>query len=363
MERGILSGLAAFRWVGWAWMATVLLLARDELVRSWLAVGLVGLALVLTIATTVLLRTRPLSLTRPALIAAELATGMALVLCDGWAYGRGHAFSTSQSLGVAWPLAGVLNVGVTSGAVPGTVAGVLMGGARLGATVVNGTALDELTGQRVLSLASSFVLYAMAGGVSGYVAGLLRRAERQVSAAQAREEMARHLHDGVLQTLTVVERRAEDPTLVRLAREQQRELREYLRGLRGAGSGLAAELRSAAARHEDVYGGRVEVVVADDLHALSPEHTAAVAGAVGEAMTNAGKHAGAQRITVYLEPADAPYRVFCSVKDDGPGFDVVAVEEGSGLTHSVRERITELGGRVEVESAPGAGTEVRLWVP
>src|SRR5688572_14461096 len=115
MQRGILSGLAAFRWAGWAWMATVLVVARGDLRLPVLAVALVGAALALTATLTLLLRRRPLLLTRPATVAVEVALGVALIAADGLVYGRGHAFSTSQSLGVAWPLSGVLAAGTIFG--------------------------------------------------------------------------------------------------------------------------------------------------------------------------------------------------------------------------------------------------------
>ena len=109
------------------------------------------------------------------------------------------------------------------------------------------------------------MLYALAGGVAGYAVVKLREAERQISTVQAREEVARTLHDGVLQTLAVVQRRASDPDLSRLAREQERELREFLFGAEPAGGELGPRLRAAAARFEDRFGGRANVIVADDL--------------------------------------------------------------------------------------------------
>jgi signal transduction histidine kinase len=104
------------------------------------------------------------------------------------------------------------------------------------------------------------------------------------------------------------------------------------------------------------------VVVAEDVPALSPEGLSAVAGAVGEALTNAGKHGAATRVTVYAEPSDDG-GLFCSVKDDGGGYDTASVSDGVGLSGSVRGRMAEVGGRAEVASAPGFGTEVRLWLP
>jgi signal transduction histidine kinase len=193
---------------------------------------------------------------------------------------------------------------------------------------------------------------------------LFRSAESQISAARAREEVARTLHDGVLQTLAVVERRATDPALARLAHEQERELREYLFGVNAApGAGdLGAALRSAAARFEDSFGGRAQVVVAEDVPPLPVAAVTAVAGAAGEALVNAGKHGGAARVTVYVEPTGEG-GVFCSVKDDGLGFDVERTPPGEGLTRSIRGRMEEVGGRAEVTSRPGSGTEVTLWLP
>jgi signal transduction histidine kinase len=367
VERGVLQGLAAFRWGAWLWMAAVLLVSRRDLARPWLALALVIAATVVTATHTVLLRSAPEALLRPAPVVAELAVGAALVLCDGWAYGRGHAFSVSQALGSVWPLAGVLTAGVALGPLAGGAAGATLGAARVGATLANGATASS--GGRVLSLVNTTVFYGLAGAVSGYVAALLRRAEREISAARAREEVARTLHDGVLQTLAVVERRTSDPALARLAREQERELREYLFGVaererEGDGAtrrGLAPALRSVAARSEDAFGTHVRVLVADDVPDIDEDLVFAVAGAVGEALTNAGKHGGASSATVYVEPYEGG-RIFCSIKDDGCGFDPATTVEGVGLGRSIRGRVVEAGGRVQVRSQPGAGTEVCLWL-
>jgi signal transduction histidine kinase len=364
MERSVNQGLAAFRWCAWLWMAAVLLISHADLRPGRgvpVAVALVGAALAVTVADTVLLRTRPEALVRPGPVLAEVAVGFALVLADGFVYGAGHALSTSQSLGSVWPLAGILAAGSVLGPGPGAGVGVALGLARVGATLINGVDVDQ-TGE-FLSLTNTTVFYAVAGAVAGYLARLLRRAERQVSAARAREEVARTLHDGVLQTLAVVERRATDPALARLAREQERELREYLFGAEGGGPAgdLGAALRGAAARFEDAFGARATVLVADDVPVLRRRVVEAVAGAVGEALTNAGKHGRAERVTVYVEPDGRG--VFCSVKDDGAGFDAAATPEGVGLSRSIRGRVDEVGGRVEVRSQMGSGTEVLLWVP
>ncbi|MGH9277835.1 MAG: sensor histidine kinase, partial [Acidimicrobiales bacterium] len=211
------------------------------------------------------------------------------------------------------------------------------------------------------------VFYALGGFAGGYLARLLRRAEREISAARAREEVARTLHDGVLQTLAVVERRATDPALSRMARQQERELREYLFGVAPAqaalgGGDLGVGLRAVASRFEESFGGRVDVIVADDVPSLPGPVGEALVGAVGEALINAGKHGAAAKVTVYVEPADDG-GVFCSVKDDGRGFDPASTDERFGMSRSIRGRMAEVGGRVEVTSRPGDGAEVCLWIP
>ncbi|MDP9075301.1 MAG: ATP-binding protein, partial [Actinomycetota bacterium] len=120
-------------------------------------------------------------------------------------------------------------------------------------------------------------------------------------------------------------------------------------------------LRLTAARVEDAFGTRVNVVVAPDLCQPRPGVADALIGAIGEAMTNAAKHGAASAVTVYVEPEGSG--VFAAVHDDGCGFDPRQAVEGVGLTNSIRGRVADAGGRVELESRPGLGTEVRLWVP
>ena len=353
----MLQGLAMFRWVAWAWMAVVLGVSRHDLAHPGLAAALVGTALLVTVVDTSLWRAGPHRLLQPAPVLAELAAGLALVALDGLARPEGTVFTSGQSIGSTWPLVGVLSAGVAFGPSSGVAAGAAMGAARIVSTVLNDVSGYSSTG--VLSLTNTVLFYALAGGVAGYVYRLLVRAREEVAVARAREEVARTLHDGVLQTLAVVERRAGDPALSRLAREQERDLREFLFGSKPATTDVGAALRSAAARFEDVFGGRVQVLVPDDL-GLHKEAVAAVAGAVGEALTNAGKHGGAGRVVVFVDDENG---VFCSVKDDGCGFDPATTPEGVGLSRSIRGRIEEAGGRVEVTSARGSGTEVRLWLP
>ena len=115
--------------------------------------------------------------------------------------------------------------------------------------------------------------------------------------------MAAHLHDSVLQTLAMMQRRAGDPgEVAALARRQERELRAWLAGRPAQGRadpGSLAALKAAAAEVEERQGVPVEVVVVGDRE-LDRAHEAVVAAA-REAMTNAAKFGGGRTVDVYAE--------------------------------------------------------------
>jgi signal transduction histidine kinase len=379
VERSVLRGLAAFRWAAWLWMATVLVLARRALVLPWVAVGLVGAALLVTVWITVRIGRDEGSVCRPTVVGSEVLVAVALQVADGFVYRAPHVFQPEQPLGVGWPTAAILSAGVAFGPWIGAGVGVVLGAGRAVSSILNvGPQQPDamvfvagLTPQQTLSLVTTTVLYVLAGAVAGYAMQLIRGAERRITTAErhladarAREEMARELHDGVLQTLAVVERRADDPQLARLARDQERHLRASLFGTGDAATGRGAltdRLEHAARRFEATFGGVVQVLVPDDLPELPAAHRDALVGAVGESLTNAGKHGDASRVVVYLEPTDTG--LVCSVRDDGHGFDPAAIVEGIGLRRSIRGRLEEVGGTVELVAAPGRGAEVRMSVP
>ena len=187
------------------------------------------------------------------------------------------------------------------------------------------------------------------------------RAERIRS--QERAEMAAHLHDSVLQTLALVQQRASDPkTVATLARRQERELRDWLRGRRPAAEqardSFAAALQLAAQEVEEAHGVRIDVVAVGDRPL--DERTGALVAAAREALTNAAKFAGdAATVSVYAEAGPDQAQVF--VRDRGPGFDPGAVpSDRRGLRESIVGRMERHGGRATVHTSPGEGTEVEL---
>jgi signal transduction histidine kinase/phage shock protein PspC (stress-responsive transcriptional regulator) len=181
-----------------------------------------------------------------------------------------------------------------------------------------------------------------------------------------RAEVAAHLHDSVLQTLAMVQRRADQPReVVRLARKQERELRTWLlTGDRveqnGAAGTVGAALAGLAAELEDSHGVPVEVVQVRDCDV--DERVGALVLAAREAISNAQRHSGAAAVSVYCEVDPNEVSVF--VRDRGRGFDRRAVaSDRRGIAESIEGRMIRHGGRATVRSAPGEGTEVELTMP
>ena len=179
--------------------------------------------------------------------------------------------------------------------------------------------------------------------------------------AQERAEIAAHVHDSVLHTLTLIQRNAEDAKEVaRLARAQERELRVWLyrpEGTAETPDTLAECVRKVAAEVEDLHGVPVEVVCVGDCP--MDERLVAQMQAAREAMVNAAKYGGGGPVQVYAEVEGRTIWVF--VRDRGPGFDLDAVpEDRMGVRESIIGRMRRNGGHARVRPAPAGGTEVEL---
>ncbi|MEU7292226.1 PspC domain-containing protein [Streptomyces exfoliatus] len=182
--------------------------------------------------------------------------------------------------------------------------------------------------------------------------------------AQERAEVAAHVHDSVLHTLTLIQRSADDAGEVRrLARAQERELRNWLYKPEGTGRDeepdtLAEAVKKAAAEVEDKHGVPLEVVVVGDCPL--DDGLVAQIQAAREAMVNAAKYGGeGGAVQVYAEVEGRT--VFVSVRDRGPGFDLDSVpEDRMGVRESIIGRMQRHGGTARLRSAQGGGTEVEL---
>jgi signal transduction histidine kinase len=180
--------------------------------------------------------------------------------------------------------------------------------------------------------------------------------------AQERAEIAAHVHDSVLHTLTLIQRRAEDPKeVLRLARAQERELRLWLYRpeavAESAPDTLAERIREVVAEVEDRHGVHIELVCVGDCP--MDERIAAQMQAAREAMVNAAKYGGGGPVQVYAEVEGRTVSVF--VRDHGPGFDPDTVpEDRMGVRESIIGRMKRNGGTARVRPAPDGGTEVEL---
>jgi len=124
------------------------------------------------------------------------------------------------------------------------------------------------------------------------------------------------------------------------------------------GAGLAPALQDICAAYHDRLGVTVDAIL-DDVTVTAPvEH--ALLRITQEACTNAVRHGGARRLTVSMSRQDG--HVELAVRDTGTGFDPAAPHAGSGLAH-IRDRVAELGGTVDIDSAPGRGAALTIRVP
>lgn len=219
---------------------------------------------------------------------------------------------------------------------------------------------DSAVAARTLSAAAIAL-----GALAAIAAPWLLRARRALVAARearlvadARADMAAHLHDSVLQTLALIQKQAQDPREVtRLARRQERELRSWLYGAEPEETTLKAALEQAAQDIEDQYPVNVELVTVGDTE-LTPR-LAELVKAAREAILNAAKHSRVDVVDVYAEVDDARVEVF--VRDRGIGFDPDAVPSGRlGVGRSIIDRMQRHGGAARLRSTPDNGTEVTL---
>ncbi|MFJ9925823.1 PspC domain-containing protein [Streptomyces misionensis] len=184
--------------------------------------------------------------------------------------------------------------------------------------------------------------------------------------AQERAEVAAHVHDSVLHTLTLIQRNADSPSEVRrLARAQERDLRTWLYKPEGTGKDEADEpdtvaeaVRRSAAEVEDKHGVPIEVVVVGDCPL--DDRIGAQMQAAREAMVNAAKYGGeGGAVQVYAEVESGS--VFVSVRDRGPGFDLDSIPaDRMGVRESIIGRMERNGGTARLRAVPGGGTEVEL---
>jgi signal transduction histidine kinase len=217
----------------------------------------------------------------------------------------------------------------------------------------------------VEAVAIAAIVVAAVVALAGIVAPTVRvlaREGAQRARADVRAELAAHLHDVVLQELALIQRRADDPDQVRrLARHTERGIRAWLRGAARRGDDLIGALVAAVEDVEDRFAVQVDLVTSGSCPL--DRRAEAVVGAAQEALTNAAKHAGVRRVSLFAEAGED--ELFVLVRDRGRGFDQTAGvgRDRHGVTNSIVRRMQRQGGTAVVRSAPDVGTEVELRLP
>jgi PAS domain S-box-containing protein len=213
----------------------------------------------------------------------------------------------------------------------------------------------------------------------------LRALASEVSLAEERERrrLANELHDQASQTLTLAKFRLQHLGTL-LDTDEARRIFEEALELFGEASeqvrsftfelsppilyrvGLDAALEWLVERFQRRHGVAATFTSEGDCRHVSETTAVFMFQSVRELLNNAGKHADATCVTVIGEDLDGIIRI--SVRDDGKGFDPAAVEAESRTRNSfglfsISERMRHIGGRVEIESAPGQGACVSLSAP
>lgn len=312
--------------------------------------------------------------TRDITIGVVLLSGAALLLAvqagwDLWASWLLPALIVLGGIALAWSQLDGTSRGRWLGGAPRTRAGMLR---LVGGILLTMVGVLMLVGQEApvaVMVQATVASVAVVAGVILVLAPWWLKLVRELGderAARAREaeraDIAAHLHDSVLQTLALIRARADDSESVsRMARAQERELREWLYDDRPSpGESLAAELRDLVGQVEDAFAPlTVDTVAVGDC--VPGPSTAALLQATREALVNAATH-GRPPVSVYLEVGEDSVEAF--VRDRGDGFDIDEIaSDRFGVRESILGRVRRRDGVAEVQSRPGWGTEVRMRVP
>jgi len=299
----------------------------------------------------------------PGLLVADLAVAVGAIALSPYVKGEG----LNATLPGFWVMGAVLAWAILWRWAGGLTAAVVVSLADL--------AIRDDISQKVYG---NIFLLVLGGAIVGFLSGLLQqmaaqrdRAERAAAAAQERQRLARVVHDGVLQVLALVQRRAADlgpdgRELGRLAGEQELRLRGLVQQdsretLAALGDQDLVQLLVA------LQSAQVHVAVPGSPAVLPAERAGEVMAAVESCLSNVRHHVGRDaEAWVLLEEVDDGWVV--SVRDDGPGIPAGRLEESAaegrlGVQQSIVGRMQDLGGTATVRSDAGQGTEWELAVP
>ena len=224
------------------------------------------------------------------------------------------------------------------------------------------------------------LLIAGAAGWGGYQLHIRRLRERYDLIVSERNRIARELHDtliqgfsGITMALQALSTRIRTPEerdtlndIIHDAATCLRETRQSVAGLRsapGPHSGLTAAVERAVREITETKHIRARLDLEMVTRSFAPEVEYNLLRILREAVNNAVKHSGADTISVTLH--NMPDALTLTIRDDGSGFD--RDHAGPGPGHygliGMKERASQIGATLEVESQPGAGTTISVILP
>ncbi|WP_330303961.1 MULTISPECIES: MacS family sensor histidine kinase [unclassified Streptomyces] len=387
VEQPLWRALTAYRVLTMLYAIGLFATAYDKFTRPWVAIAFYALLFVWTLAT--LPRVANAASCTKRFLTADLTIALAGILLTRVADASSRIEAGGPTLPSIWTAGSVLAFAIKGG----------WRWAAFASTLVAAVNIVE-RGAPTRDTVHNVILVWVASIAIGYVVEVARASELTLAraleieaATRERERLARDIHDGVLQVLAMVQRRAsalggEAAELGRMAGEQEVALRTLVSGglvpvsRVSEDAALGAVVRAVEEPDDDE--GSADPV---DLRALlAPYATARVtfsepgspvplppaaarelAAAVGAALDNVRKHVG-EDARAWILVEDEPDEVVVTVRDDGPGIPEgrLAQAEGEGrlgVALSIRGRLRDLGGTAELISVPGQGTEVELKVP
>ncbi|MFD7655906.1 MacS family sensor histidine kinase [Actinosynnema sp. NPDC059797] len=356
-------GTVALRIVTFLFAVGTTAVHRDDYDREWLAWSAVAVMFAWSVfAVRAYSREegrRPWVVVADVVVACGLMSLSPLIMTDE------QFLLDAPLITTIWACNPVVATAALGGQLAGALSGLLVGLI----TYLNRGAISVDVVRDVVLLTGAGLVIGMASATARRSAVRLAQALRAEAATAERERLARSIHDGVLQVLARVRKRGnelggEAAELARLAGEQEVALRSLVAAAPGESTVDGdADLRPAL---QLLATSRVQVSTPATRVMLPAATVSELAAVVREALSNVDKHAGPDaKAWVLLE--DLGEEVVVSVRDDGPGIpegrlDSAEAEGRMGVAKSIRGRVEDLRGTLELQTGPGEGTEWEVRV-
>jgi len=328
---------------------------------------------------------------RPTTRWLDLGVCILLLLVSGAVMPEGYVLGPHPFFATAYPVCAALTWGAAKGVGAGVASGLVLSVALGLSRPINGVYPSDATLEQLEGLGNGMVYYLAAGGAMGLISRALGRATDELQRAQEktlrekeraarlaeRDVIGRQIHDSVLQALAPVNKRGHElataPSvpgpdvlaLAEVAAEQERALRTLLQHEPEEAPTGRAFLRQALDSVARTVRQVPVTVTAVGPIWLPAHEVEEVAAAIRQVLDNVVLHARATQAIVFAEEEEQG--VLVTVRDDGVGFaydpERLRSEGKLDLLGSMKGRIEDLGGRMTVHTARGAGTEVEFLIP